>query len=109
MCFFPLINDDAIRQIKKNNFYSNLLLDCDYCIISLKEEIIVCSYFYHIKSTKAVCQVNFYALSCNVLFNVMAKHQFLFHSMSFTHALYIGKEIYKAQMSKVLLQLYIQT
>ena len=109
MCFAPLINDGFIKQIETNNYCSNLLLDCDYCIIFLKGEMIVCSYFYHVRSAKVVCQINFYASSGDVLFSVMAKHQFLFNSISFTHALYIGKEVYKAQMSKVLSQSYIQT
>lgn len=85
-------------------------IDNDYCMISLKKETIIISYFKYIQQKKFnICQVNFIALSSDSLFNLIIKHNLFFKYISLSHALYLGKEIYKAELSKTLLQKYVQS
>ena len=55
------------------------------------------------------CTVNFYASSSTRLYKVIGDQKFLFLSISLHHILYIGKEIYKAELSQLLRQIYVQS
>jgi len=86
------------------------LIDNDYCTIRLIKDNIVVSYFIDIGENKMnVCQVNFIALSSDLIFDLIIKHSLLVQSISVSHSLYIGKEIYKAELSKIFSQAYIQS
>lgn len=108
MFLVPLLNNYCIKQINNNNICLDPLIDSDYCIIHLKGKLIICSYFQSIDAKQTFCQINFYNVSSNLLLDIIAQHQFLLQSISLSHALYLGKEIYKAELSKILSQLYIQ-
>jgi len=99
-----------MNEIDTSNLRLKKSIDNDYCMISLRKEKIIVSYFRSIKKNKFnICQVNFIALSSDLLFDLMNKHKFLPKSISLSHALYIGKEIYKAELSNILLQEYVQS
>lgn len=55
------------------------------------------------------CTVNFYASSSIKLFTLMNEYNSLFLLISLSHILYIGKEIYKAEISKIFKQEYMQS
>lgn len=99
-----------MKEIDFYNLSFNQLIDNDYFIVTVRKEEIIASYFRLIdKNEFEICQVNFISLSSDVLFNLIIKHNSLLKSISLSHSLYIGKEIYKAELSKILLQKYIQS
>lgn len=104
------MKNDLMNDIDISNLSFKKLIGNDYCIISLRKENIIISYFRFIDKKKFnICQVNFISSSSNLLFDLINKHHLLVKSISLSHALYIGKEIYKAELSKILLQEYIQS
>lgn len=109
MCLLPILNDSFIRQkrvIQQNYKFS---ADSTYCLISVKRKAIVCSLFtVQHGQKKCFCQINFSAISSSLLFNIISKHRGLCNYLSLSHLLYIGKEIYKADLSKTFHQEYIQ-
>jgi len=110
MFLLPILKDYLINEIDLSNLRLKQSIDSDYCIIVSKKEGIIISYFRSINKNKSnICQVNFIASSSDLIFNLIVKHNLLSKSISLGHALYIGKEIYKAELSKILLQLYIQS
>lgn len=87
-------------------------IDTNYSTISVYKKNLVFSFVVILdkkKPKKRVCIVNFYALSYRQLFSLINIYEALFCSISFKHALYIGKEIYKAELSKIFNQKYIQS
>lgn len=109
MFFFPKINLTFLKSIKSSNKRFNLCLDKDYCIIEVKHKIIIFSYFRpFLKNKNQYYQINFYSYSADVLCNLINQHNGLARSISLSHALYIGQEIYKAELSIILFQQYIQ-
>ena len=87
-------------------------IDVDYSTISVYNNNLVFSFIVSVDQKEKQgrsCTVNFYALSYNHLFSLMNMHESLFCSISFGHALYIGKEVYKAELSKIFNQKYIQS
>jgi len=110
MLLQPNLNDSFINHKRQINRHQFLLTDLSYCIISLEKDIIRCSFFIYVESEKdSYYQINFSAISCNLLFDLICKHSNLFHHISFYHILYIGKEIYKAELSKTFQQRYRQS
>ena len=107
MFLVPLLNDSFI---KNKDLSFNSLIDDDYCLIYLYEQLIICSYFrYADKRKSKICRVNFIAISSDVLFNLISKHNALIDRISFSHSLYLAKEIYKAELSTICVQAYIQS
>jgi len=99
-----------MKEIDFYNLSFKQSLDNDYCIVSLRKEVIIVSYFRYINRSKCnMCQVNFIALSSNLLFDLIIKHNLFVKYISLSHALYIGKEIYKAELSKIISQRYVQS
>lgn len=109
MFLLPILNDSFIKVLKCNNLCLNSLTDKNYCLISLKSKTIHLSLFISLdKDVQNICQINFSALSCNKLFHLISCHNNINKYISFNHALYIGKEIYKAELSKTFQQIYVQ-
>lgn len=99
-----------MKEVDFYNLSFNQLIGNDYCIVSLRKDEIIFSYFTFIHKSKFnPCQVNFIALSSDSLFDLIIKHNLFVKSISVSHSLYIGKEIYKAELSKILLQRYVQS
>ncbi len=85
------------------------MIDDDYCIITVENSFIICSYFRFSKNNFGkYYQINFSSTSSDLLFDLINEHHYLSQFISLSHALYLGKEIYKAELSLILLQLYIQ-
>ena len=87
-------------------------IDTNYSTISIYKKNLVFSFVVigdKKEQNKLGCIVNFYALSYKQLFSLMSMYEALFCSISFRHALYMGKEIYKAELSKIFNQKYIQS
>ena len=109
MFLTPLLNDSFIRQIENKYIVSNLLIDDSYCMIYVDTCLINCMYFRCMYQSKyTVCKINFYALSSDLLLDLLGNHKVLSQLVSLSHALYIGKEIYKAELSNLCSQLYTQ-
>lgn len=107
MFLVPLLNDSFI---KNKDVLLSSLIDDNYCLIYLYKQLIICSYIRYTSEKKSkICRVNFIAVSSDLLFNLISKHNALIHNMSFSHSLYIAKEIYKAELSNIFLQSYIQS
>lgn len=110
MFLLPILKDNLIKEINVSNLILKQSIDSDYCIISSRNKGIVISYFRCINKNKfKICQINFIASSSDLLFNLIVKHNLLFQSISLGHALYLGKEVYKAELAKIFLQIYIQS
>ena len=85
-------------------------IDTNHSTIYLYKKKIIFSFIIVIDEQQSrYCLMNFYALSSAGLFSLVNKHKGLFLSISFHHILYIGKEIYKAELSQLFKQRYIQS
>lgn len=110
MFLVPIFKESTIAYI---NFYNSSIkktIDKDYCIVSLDNKLIIISYFIkNNQNQNNLCKINFIASSSDLLFDLMNKHKLLVQSISLSHSLYIGKEIYKAELSEIFCQSYIQS
>jgi hypothetical protein len=102
------ISNPSIQQRKFKNLRVNHAFDSSYCVIDVKDDILRFSLFIA-RNNHMLCQVNFYANSSTLLFYLINQHSMIFEYISFEHALYVGREIYKAELSKILCQKYIQS
>ena len=87
-------------------------IDTNYSTISVYRENLVFSLVIIVdkkEQKKRGCKVNFYAFSYEELFSLINMYEAVFCPISFRHALYIGKEIYKAELSKIFNQKYLQS
>lgn len=110
MFLIPSLNDLLLVKIKKQQYQVDPFLDVNYCLIYVKADYIVCSYFSCNKLAPfSFCQINFFAMSSDLLIKLISKHKSFLQAISVSHALYLGKEIYKAELSNVCTQLYIQS
>lgn len=110
MFLLPLLNDSFIKQIQSDYQLLNLCIDNNYCIINFNKNMIIVSIFVVTDKYKnRVCRMNFYAISCELLLNLIGQHKSINAYVSFRHALYLGKEIYKIELSKVFHQGYVQS
>lgn len=105
----PSLNDSFLSKKKQVSQSQLLLIDSSYCMISIEGSVIKCSFFIYVDSKDCYSQINFSAISCNLLFDLIAKHYNLCNYISFYHILYIGKEIYKAELAKTFQQTYRQS
>ena len=107
MFLLPILNDSFIKQVSSR--YLDYCFDSNYCIISLNRGIIKLSLFIIINQyNHQSCQINFSANSSYLLFHLISKHSSLYKYISLNHILYIGKEVYKAELSNIFHQVYIQ-
>ena len=87
-----------------------LNLDTNHSNIYIYKKKIIFSFVMAIDKTRCrCCTINFYASSCTRLYEVIGDKKFLFFSISLNHLLYIGKEIYKAELSQLFKQIYVQS
>ena len=108
MFLLSILNDSFIKYISIAMFR----IDTDYSTISVYNNNLVFSFVVIVdkkEQKRRGCIVNFYAFSYQRLFFLINMYQGLFGSISFGHALYMGKEIYKAELSKIFKQKYIQS
>lgn len=92
-----------------NNIITKKIIDNDHCIIAVDNGLIICSYFRLSQSAfDQYYQIDLYSFSADLLFNLISRHNGLSNRISVSHALYLGKEIYKAELSRNLLQTYVQ-
>lgn len=110
MLLFSIDNDFLDNKKKEPEMIHSLLLDKDYCLIHVANTDIVCSYFFSV-TEQYVCtyQINFSAISSDLLLDLICRHKKITQFISLSHAFYIAKEVYKAQLSKTLSQFYIQS
>lgn len=110
MFLLPLLNDSFIKQLQSDYQLLNLCIDNNYCIINFNKNMIIVSIFVTIDKYKnRLCRINFYAISCELLLNLMDQHKSMHFYVSFSHALYLGKEIYKMELSNIFNQGYVQS
>ena len=110
MFLLPFLNHLLIKKIKQSSYRSDKVLDKNYCLVYVKASYIVCSYFsFNELNRSSFCHVNFFAISSDLLINLISKHESLSQVISISHALYLGKEIYKAELSNICSQVYTQS
>lgn len=98
-----------MKRMKYNNKIIKRIIDNDYGLITVENGFIFCSYFRLSQSAfDQYYQIDFYSSSADLLFNLINQHNYLSQCISLSHALYLGKEIYKAELSISLSQTYIQ-
>lgn len=110
MFLLPQINYVFLKNIKYNRRISDDVIDSNYCVITVKNNLIICSYFRF--SENNFCQysqIDFSSSSADLLFDLISEHYDLSQSISLSHALYLGKEIYKAELALIFLQVYVQS
>jgi hypothetical protein len=87
-----------------------LKLDKNYSNIYIYKKKIIFSFVLVIDEIQyRCCIVNFYASSSTRLYELIGDQKFFFLSISLHHILYIGKEIYKAELSQLFKQIYLQS
>lgn len=110
MFLLPLLNDSFIKQIQYDRKLLDLRIDNNYCIVNFNKNMIIVSVFVITDRYKnRICRINFYAISCELLLNLISQHESIYIYISFSHALYLGKEIYKMELSKIFKQIYVQS
>lgn len=110
MFLLPLLNDSFIKQIQLDYQSLNLCIDSSYCIVNFNRNMIIVSIFViNDKYKNRVCRINFYAISCELLLNLIGQHKSIHYYVSFSHALYLGKEICKVELSNIFNQVYVQS
>lgn len=110
MILSPILNDSFIKQAQSRNKFLINIIDSNYCIISMKNNIISLSLFIKMnRSQERICQINIYAVSSHIFFYLVSQHLSISQHLSLSHAFYIGKEMYKAELSIALQQVYIQS
>nr|YP_010985820.1 hypothetical protein RMF00_pgp199 [Grateloupia asiatica]WOL36738.1 hypothetical protein [Grateloupia asiatica] len=88
-------------------------MDNFYCLIRLqKNKVILLFLFESIQSgvenyNKKVYPICFTAVSADLMYILLSKHNLL-KKFSINHILYIGQELYKAELSILFNQLYVQ-
>lgn len=109
MFLFPKLNYTFLSGIQANKQDMKVYVDKDYCIVRVKNELIIVSYFRScLKHNSQYYQIDFSSYSAEALYNLINQHNYLLRSISLSHALYISQEIYKAELSIILFQAYIQ-
>lgn len=104
-----ILNDSFIKP-KKNLPFGMLNIDTNYSIIYIYKKKIIFSFVMLIDKRQCrCCKINFYASSSTKLYELISKQNALFLSISLYHILYIGKEIYRAELSEVFKQKYVQS
>jgi len=87
-----------------------LNIDTNHSIICIYKKKIIFSFVMVIDERQCrSCKINFYASSSTKLYELISKQNLLLLSISFYHILYIGKEIYRAELSEVFKQRYVQS
>lgn len=110
MFLLPQINYVFLKNIKYNHKNSDNTIDSSYCVITVKNNLIICSYFrFSENNSDQYYQINFSSNSADLLFDLINEHDYLSQLISLGHALYLGKEIYKAELTLILLQVYVQS
>lgn len=105
----PILNDSFIKR-RKNLLFGMLNIDKNYSIVYIYKKKIIFSFVVVIDETEyRCCKINFYASSSTKLYEVINNQNVLFLSISLYHILYIGKEIYRAELSEVFKQKYVQS
>ena len=87
-----------------------LNIDTNYSTIYIYKKKIIFSFVIVIDEIQyRCCKINFYASSSTKLYELISDQNILFLSISLYHILYIGKEIYRAELSQVFKQKYVQS
>jgi len=85
-------------------------MDNFYCLIRITSEHIISLYYFPINhnvlgNTMPTC---FTAKTANAMFELISSYRFFSKQISINHALYLGQELYKAEIALKLGQKYIQ-
>lgn len=104
-----ILNDSFACEAEINYIKLDQPIDNDYSLISVKASLITLLYFHHMcRKQYPLCKINFFAVSSDTLMGLLTSHNNLSSLISLSHALYIGKEVYKAELSRLCVQTYIQ-
>ena len=92
------------------SYYINKLISGAYIVVRVKNKnIITVSHFSGIRSLKlGYVQIDFCSTSCQKICELIYFHIPIYSSISCDHALYLGRELYKAEMCIIMRQFYIQ-
>lgn len=92
------------------SYYVNKLISSAYFIVKVKNEnIITVSYFSGINGLELrYVQIDFCSTSCQRICELIYFHIPIYNNISCDHALYLGRELYKAEMCIIMQQFYIQ-
>nr|WCH58140.1 hypothetical protein [Cystoclonium purpureum f. stellatum] len=82
-------------------------MDNSYCLIRLNVNINISLYFFYVDNNVSQYPICITACQSDILYYLMSLHN-SFRNLSINHYLYLGKELYKAELSLILKQKYIQ-
>lgn len=92
------------------SYYINKSISSAYFMVKVKSEnVITMSYFSGIRSLGlGYIQIDFCGTSCETICGLIYFHIPIYNNISCDHALYLGRELYKAQVCMIMRQFYIQ-
>lgn len=79
-------------------------LDKTFCLIKKHNKILVLCCYLEQKYS-----IYFYGLDTSQIFEVIGQHQQFFSYISVYHSLYLGRELFKAEIADMTNQFYIQS
>nr|YP_010485072.1 conserved hypothetical plastid protein [Hypnea cervicornis]UVW80766.1 conserved hypothetical plastid protein [Hypnea cervicornis] len=79
-------------------------MDCNYCLISITQKLNISLYLFFSKDNYPICIT---ARRSNDIYHLMSLHK-SFDFLSIEHCLYLGRELYKAELALVFNQEYVQ-
>nr|QVY58233.1 hypothetical protein [Eucheuma denticulatum] len=83
-------------------------MDKYYCLIQVKTNYGVSMYFFCLNKNMSQYPICISATSSQILYDLISLHYYL-HHLSVVHYLYLGKELYKAELALYFQQEYIQS
>jgi hypothetical protein len=101
-----------LKKINSNNYISkiNLLNMTSYCIIKvLDNKTIQLSYYVALSMRETYVPIIFTANNAKSICDLMQYHQNIFITLSSCHALYLGRELIKAEFALIMNQQYVQS
>lgn len=96
-------------RIYKSHYINKLISNAYFVIKVRNQNFITVSYFSGIGNLETgYVQIDFCGTSCQRICELIYFHIPIYNNISCDHALYLGRELYKAEMCMIMQQSYIQ-
>lgn len=85
-------------------------MDNCYCLIRIVPNRTIVVYYFDINKniSRKINPICFTNKSANYLYYLLCSHKYISQQISLNHALYLGQELYKAEIALIFGQVYVQ-